>query len=314
MTRKHLSNALLTLFCLTFSGKITANDGPELAQKLDMQFRFDDRSDRDHRSQYRLRYYPSLTLSSNTKWSLNSFIVTGGAFSSSHNTLDDKSGDYLYARRLFVRYAFSGGKWEAGIIPTYKGRVSSSGLSKDGWIKGTRSVFALQDNSEIELVVGELNETDAKHALSKIHSTNYMELEYSAKMGQTHSYELSVERMLENNFARAEYRWQYAASHTLFIETVQPLTRSSAKYVVGLSGHLAIRDYSIKYFSHYSYVSEDFGARAELTEDFLGAGHGMSAEISGQIKHLQNAQWFLRADVVDSVSRLLSGIKVSFSQ
>ena len=39
------------------------------------------------------------------------------------------------------------GKTELGIIPTYKGRVSSTGLSKDGWITGIRHVRKLQNNT-----------------------------------------------------------------------------------------------------------------------------------------------------------------------
>ena len=73
-------------------------------------------------------------------------------------------------------------------------------------------------------------------------------------------------------------------------------------------------NYPLSYFSHYSYVSEGFGPRGELTEDFLGTGHGASAEISGDITLIDDTEWFIRADVVDSVSRLLAGIKVSFEQ
>ncbi|ANB20779.1 MULTISPECIES: hypothetical protein [Alteromonas] len=284
------------------------------SQKLDMQVRFDERSDRDHRSQYRMRYYPSLSLSSDDAWSLNSFVVTGQSFASSHNTFGSDTSDYLYARRLYLRYEFSDGKMEAGIIPTYKGRVSSSGLSKDGWIKGMRSVYALQKDSEIELVIGELDNTNANSAFDSFHQLNYVELEYSAKMGQTHSYELSVERMTDSNFIRGEYRWQYTPSHTLFVESVQQLSSSSSKFVIGLSGKTSMGNYPLSYFSHYSYVSEGFGPRAELTEDFLGTGHGASAEISGDITLIDDTEWFIRADVVDSVSRLLAGIKVSFEQ
>ena len=282
------------------------------SQKLDMQFRFDERSDRDHRNQYRMRYYPSLSLSSNDAWSLNSFVVTGQSFASSHNTFGSETSDHLYARRLFLRYEYEEGKIEAGVIPTYKGRVSSSGLSKDGWIKGVRSVYSLQEDSEIELVIGELDDTNANSALNKVHQLNYVELEYSAKMGQTHSYEISVERMTDSNFIRGEYRWQFTPSHTLFVESVQQLSSSSSKFVIGLSGNGRVGDYPLSYFSHYSYVSEGFGPRAELTEDFLGTGHGASAEISGGISLVDNTEWFIRADVVDSVSRLLAGIKISF--
>lgn len=311
--KRFINNLFIIALILLVSNQVMCEE-LQLSQKLDLQFRFDDRSDRDHRNQYRMRYYPSLSLTPDASWSLNSFIVTGQSFSSSHNTLGSDSNDYLYARRLFVRYAHDNGKVELGVIPTYKGRVSSSGLSKDGWIKGVRSVFSLKNSSEIEFVVGQLDNTLANKAIGSFHTPNYIELEYSAKMGQTHSYEFSLERMTNSNFLRAEYRWQFTRSNTVFFETIQTLSETNAKYVVGISGEGHIQDYPVSYFSHYSYVSEGFGPRAELTEDFLGTGHGISAEMSGAITLFDNTYWFVRADVVNSVSRLLSGVKVSFAQ
>ncbi len=82
----------------------------------------DNRSNRPSREQYRLRYYPSLAITS--AWSVNSFVVTGDDFSSSHNTFGSDNTDYLYARRLYLRHETDSGKTELGVIPTYKGRVA----------------------------------------------------------------------------------------------------------------------------------------------------------------------------------------------
>ena len=279
------------------------------AQKIDIQLRLDDRSSRDLRSQYRLRFYPSLHLSDG--WSLNGFIVTGDDFASSHNTLFDGSADYAYLRRFYLTKKSMWGKAEIGVIPTYKGRVSSTGLAKDGWIQGGRYVYNLPKNSAFEIVLGDLNQLNPNQALKFPNTLNYIEVEYSALVGSKHSYELSLEHMLQSDYARAEYRYQWLTESTLFIEWVQRLDIQRSKVVLGLSGQLNSKSQqSYEYFMYYSHVDVDFGQRAELTEDYLGSGHGISVELEGQL--VKQVDWFLRVDVVGNTERLLSGIKFSW--
>lgn len=304
--------ALLTiltacLFTTPVNGDVTYSDD------IDLQLRFDERSNRDHRTQYRLRYYPSVQLDNNNHWSLNGFIVTGDDFGASHNTLGNSTSDHLHLRRLYMRHTGTYGKTEFGVIPTYKGRVSSSGLSKDGWIEGARYVRQLADDDALELVVGQLDSTDPANALTLPDKLDYVELEYSARIGQAESFEVSIERMTGGNFVRGEYRWKFDDSHTVFIELVQRLDEDATKTVAGISGRWHAGKTPLRFFTHYSYVSEGFGPRAELTEDFLGTGHGFSGEIEGTLVSGWDLDWFLRIDVVDSVSRLLTGIKVAFS-
>jgi hypothetical protein len=275
-------------------------------QKLDVQFRFDDRSSSDIRNQYRVRFYPSINYGK--AWSLNSFVVTGDDFDSSYNTLFDDSNEYIYVRRAFLRHVSSFGKTELGIIPTYKGRVSATGLSKDGWIGGIRNVTEFGQNSAFEVVVGELNNYNARDAIFTPSIIDYIELEYSAGIGNTHSYEISAERMVDANYVRAEYRYRYNAAFTVFIESILRLDEFHNKVVTGVSG----ANNSLDYYLYYSYVSSHFGERAELTEDFLGYGHGFSAEIGGELSHFKHTDWFIRFDVVDSVHRFMSGVSVSF--
>ncbi|MDY6975091.1 MAG: hypothetical protein SVW51_02565, partial [Pseudomonadota bacterium] len=264
--------------------------------------------------QYRLRYYPSVALTS--AWSLNSFVVTGDDFSSSHNTFGSDNTDYLYARRLYLRHENDYGKTELGVIPTYKGRVSSTGLSKDGWITGIRHVRQLANDTAIEVVTGQLANADASEAFDIGGEDTYFEVEYSAKMGQRHSYEASFEKMLGGTFARGEYRFRVNEEDTAFVELVQRIDENAAKIVVGTSGEFAASafntSYPVEYFAYYSYINNNFGERAELIEDFLGTGHGGSLEFSGVLSEKNDVEWFVRADVVDSVSRLLAGIKLSF--
>lgn len=287
---------------------------PSFSHKLDVQIRYDDRSNRPSREQYRLRYYPSIALSPSL--SVHSFIVTGEDFSSSHNTFGSDTTDYLYPRRLYVRHKNDFGKTEVGVIPTYKGRVSSTGLSKDGWITGVRHVRQLKNDTAIEIVVGQLVNAQANEAFNIGEEDDYFEIEYSAKMGQRHSYEASFEKMLNGTFVRAEYRFRINDEDTAFVELVQRTDESAAKFVVGTSGELATgvlnTSYPIEYFAYYSYIDSRFGERAELIEDFLGTGHGGSLEFSGVLSKKHDVEWFVRTDFVESVSRLLAGIKLSF--
>lgn len=305
-------NPFLLWLALISTFLFTAPQGQsvEFNQRLDSQFRFDDRSNRDFRTQYRFRYRAALHTSALPEWSMHSFVITGDRFSNSHNTFDSGNTDRLYIRRLFIRRALANGKVEAGVIPTYKGRVSSSGLSSHGWIKGIRGVTTLGGNDAIELVVGQLDDIQAKRALRLPTHLNYAELEYSANMGEKTSFEISLEYMTNHSYLRGEYRWKRDDHHTFFVEGIRQNGSSSTKVVAGASGEWYVDNYPIEYFSHYSYVSSAFGPRAELTEDFLGTGHGFSAEFSGAIPRVGRLKWFVRYDVADSVSRLLAGFKI----
>ncbi|OFA30421.1 hypothetical protein BAE46_11810 [Glaciecola punicea] len=295
---------LSTVLILVNVGSVSAQS---FSQKLDVQLRADDRSSREIRYQYRVRYRPQISF--NDTWSVNAFAVTGDEFGSSHNTLNDSSADHLYVRRVFGRHQGDYGKTEFGIIPTYKGRVSSSGLSKYGWIKGVRHVRAIGDNN-LEIVVGQLTSLDPARALNAPDEFDYVEVEYSVQINDIWSYELSAERMKNENFLRTELRYQYNNNITLFGEVVGRLDSAKTKAVLGGEGEFSISEYSVEYFAHYSYVSENFGLRAELTEDFLGTGHGFSGELSGALASTQ-FDWFVRYDAVKDRTRLLAGLKWS---
>lgn len=277
-------------------------------QRLDFQTRFDQRSDRDNRWQYRIRYYPKLNLTDDDTWSLNSMVVTGDDFSSSHNSLDG-STNYLYARRLFVRKQYDWGKTEVGGLPTYKGRVSLSGLSKDGWIFGARQVVQLDDDTAFEVVAGYLDSLDPAHALDWPDELNYLEVEYSHGIDAHHSMELGFERMLEGSFVRGEYRYDFADKRALTFELIQRLDTSQNKVVIGFEGP-QLWGTNIQYEIYYAYNSNSFGPRAELTEDFIGEGHNMSLELGSGIDFLPKTDWFVRYDWVEGTNRLLTGLVI----
>jgi hypothetical protein len=284
----------------------------EISANIESEVRFDDRSNRDDRYQYRLRFSPQLDFTRLPDWSMHAFVATGDEFSSSHNTLFDGSSDNLYVRRLFVRHSGASSSTELGIIPTFKGRVSSTGLAKDGWIAGVRHV-ALLANSKLEWVVGQLNNTQAANALNLPNELDYFELEFSSANQQAFNYELSLERMLGANFARAELRYTFSDSNHYAFEIIDKLDDDKLKVIISTERQLSLFSQAIDFFAYYSYVDEAFGPRAELTEDFLATGHGLAIEFDGQLAASKNLAWFAKFEVYEHNTRFQLGIKQRFT-
>ncbi|PKI01781.1 hypothetical protein [Glaciecola sp. 33A] len=280
--------------------------------KVQTQVRFDDRSNREHRFQYRVRAYSSFHIP-NSRWRINAFGVTGNEFSSSYNTIDSDISNHFNLRRIYFKHTGAlGSKTEIGVIPTYKGRVSSSGLAKDGWIKGARHVYAYSAKAKFEIVLGELEEDTAKTALDAFKKLNYVELEMSSYINDVSSYEISLERMTQANFVRAEYRLFLEHSPIYSVELISRVSTSKTKIVIGIEDSLTLFGKDAGYYAYYSYVSDNFGARAELTEDFITTGHGLSIESDIALLNLKNWKAFARLDLFDQNSRFILGVGYTF--
>lgn len=299
---------LFGILILVFASPVHA---AELQAKLDTQLRFDDRSGRDERYQYRVRFYPSLIFDKQKYWSINAFVATGDDFSSSHNTLDDSQADLFYVRRLFLRHENANGKTEIGILPTFKGRVSSTGLSKDGWIAGLRHVADLS-YGKFEVVLGELTDTRASHALHTPDDLNYVELEYSGNLSQHTSIEMSLERLLSSNFVTGEVRYQTSSDVTYAAELIDKVDTDDFKFVASAETTFDVYQQELEVFAYYSFVSDEFGDRAELTEDFLATGHGVAIEVSSSLKFAP-LEWFGKFEAFEGNTRIQLGIKYSLA-
>lgn len=288
----------------------------ELQAKLDTQLRFDDRSGRHERYQYRVRFYPSIILDDDKMWSFNAFAATGDDFSSSHNTLDDGKADLFYLRRAYLRHENDQGKTEIGILPTYKGRVSSTGLSKDGWIAGIRHV-ANFSYGKFEVVLGELGDNRASRALDVSDDLNYVELEYSGKLSQQMSIEFSFERLLSSNFVTGEVRYQTVSEVTYAAELIDKAGTNDFKFVASTEKTFDGYSQEWEVFAYYSYVSDNFGARAELTEDFLATGHGVAIELESSFSfaspQLVPLNWFAKFEAFEGNTRVQLGFKYGLS-
>lgn len=293
-----MSHTLLGLILVIMSHSALASG---FSHKVDLSARFDARHDKAPRYQYRVRWYPAFAFDSH--WSLQGFVVTGDSFSSSHNTFGDRA-DHIALRRLYLRYQTANGKTEIGVIPTYKGKVSSTGLSKDGWITGIRQVMALGDGDQLEWVIGELDELDNPGIQGRIDSLNYLEVEYSAKVSDAFSYELGLERILDANYLRSEVRYQ-PDQVEYSLELVNRLANQRWKVVAGLTDQWR----GIDYFAYYSYVNPEFGQRAELIEDFIDYGHSAALELEGDISSVPGLSWFNKWVLQEGTSRFQLGIK-----
>lgn len=301
-----LLKGTVTLVLALITSLSIANEA--ISYKVQAQLRFDERSNRDHRFQYRIRAFSAYDIP-NSNWSINAFAVTGDEFSSSYNTIDSEVADHFYLRRLYARFTGeSGTKTEIGVIPTYKGRVSSSGLAKDGWIKGARQVYAYSPKTKFEVVLGELQDDDAKTSLNVLKKLNYVELEVSSSIDDISSYEFSLERMIDDNFVRGEYRLFFADSPIYSFEVISRLSSSKTKVVIGVEDSFAIFSKDFEYYAYYSYVSDDFGPRAELTEDFITTGHGLSIEADTALFNSKNWKGFARFDLFEGNSRFILGV------
>lgn len=307
-----LNTRLLFLVMTVFFQAPVWSKAP-LQVKGDINLRVDHRTLTHNRYQYRLRQFIQQPLENN--WSAHGFISTGNRFSSSHNTLSHSSNQKLNLRRLYLRHQDESGKTELGVIPTYKGRVSSTGLSKHGWISGVRQVFQRQ-SGQIEWVGGYL----ADHApgiFRQLKGPNYFEVEYSSHFADNWSFEVAAEHMVSDNFIRGEVRYMRAPQMYYSFEVVHRPDNNQSKLVLSAElptpelSHSALFSNS-KLFAYYSYVGQEFGARAALTEDFIGFGHGLSLELKGNVSLVKDLGWFLKSEFYSKQNRYQAGLKYRF--
>jgi hypothetical protein len=278
----------------------------EFKNKFDLSTRYDNRTDRPSREQYRVRLYSGYHF--DNTWSVHGFAITGDEFSSSYNTFGEENDFNI--RRLYVRHQEGPYKSEFGVIPTYKGRVSSTGLSKDGWIAGGRFVNYFDTIGTVELVVGEISNIESPDAIGFIRKVNYVELELTSEINQSWDYELGLDRILDGNFARAEVRYKPDNKSNIALEIINRLDNSSSSAILSHSNTIHILGYPLELFVFYSYVSNEFGPRAELTEDFINTGNAIQLELEGKI--IDNLEWFLKAGSYEEQDRFQLGVTFKF--
>ena len=306
MVRKTSSNTVFIWLIALFFISLANSGAATQMWEAKVHVRHDKREVRDDRQQYRLQLKTQFEINEN--WWLHGYAATGDRFNNSYNTVDENQTFAI--RRIFGRYKKGDTRVEFGVIPTYKADVSSTGLSKYGWIKGARYTQHFASKHTFEWVAGELTLESANHALSLPHSLNYGEFEVSSDWNDWLSTELSLEHMTGDPFVRGEVRIKHDGKTNL-IEYINKIGSDEFKVVVGQKGEVHLFNYPISYFFHYSYVDPELGPRAELTEDFLGTGNALSLENKGKILQ-SKAQWFTRVDWVDGNYRWLVGLSASF--
>lgn len=292
---------LLVIACLAHSGTVFA----EAELEGDLAIRFDKTRDRRERFQYRLRLDPVYEASS--RWSVHAFVATGDLFPSAFNTIG-RNDDEIHVRRLFARYAVGDSKIEMGVIPPFKGRVSSTGLSDEGWIRGVRGVLAIGPG-RLEVVAGQLDDLRASRALGLLEHVNYGEVEYSGVLTGDLSFELAVDYMLEDAFLRGEIRYDTGFAGTLAAEFIHNIDQNDDKIVLSVDKSFEFRKGTLDWFTYYAYAGNDFGGRALLTEDFLELGHALSTQLSSAFANRERLSWFLELQFYEGRSRGMLGLE-----
>lgn len=280
-----------------------------LSYKGDVKLRLDHRTQSDSRYQYRLRFYPKWQLDQN--WSALALASTGSGFASSHNTINASSNQKFNLRRLYLRHQNQKGKTEVGVIPTYKGRVSSTGLSKDGWITGVRNVSRLPQG-ELEWVVGELDDDVEPGIFRRLDKLNYAEVEYSHRFSALWSAELAWDHMLDDNFVRGEVRYQSQSQRAYALELINNLNNHKFKLVASVEQQHQLYGYGFESFAYYTYARSDFGQRAELTEDFVDFGHAFVLELKGKLSEHYPLSWFSKSEFYQQQNRYQVGLQYKF--
>lgn len=288
---------------LLFSTTIMA----ELENRGNIALRYDIRENISPRWQYQLRGYTKINFSK--PWSLNSFVSSGCSFDSGYNEIYPENNDCLRVRRLYLKHKNDKGKLEIGVIPPYKGKVSSTGLAKDGWISGTRWVTNT-NVGQYEAVLGEVNNIDSPNAFQSISEFNYFEFEFSSVKFGSNSFEIATERILKENYIRGELRYFFNSGHQIAAELINTLGEDSYKSVLSHKTNLSLGNYPIELFSFFSYVDKNFGQRAELTEDFVNFGKSIVSEAEGRL--FKTLDWFLKLESGEIQSRAQIGFKNTF--
>lgn len=279
----------------------------DMAARFDDIERYDSAEGRGSRKQYRLRFRPEFAFSE--RWSGHAFIATGNDFGSAYNTIDDND-DEIHVRHLFVRLEDDWGKFEAGVIPPYKGRVSSTGLSAEGWLQGLRGVMNVR-SGRLELVLGQLDDLRASRAMSLPEELDYVELEYSGRLTDTWTYEAASDYMLDDAFVRGEFRYSPSSDKAYAAEIIANVSERGVKVVLSAERTLRVGDAEVEWFGYYAYAGEKFGLRAALTEDFLEFGHAIATEFSSPFPGSDRFEWFAKVEVYEDAVRANFGIELS---
>jgi hypothetical protein len=199
-------------------------------------------------------------------------------------------------------------------------------LSKDGWVAGLRHV-ANVSHGKFEVVLGELADTRASRALNPPDNLNYIELEYSGNLSQQTRLELSFERLLSSNFVTGEVRYQTETGVTFAAELIDKVDTHDFKFVASTEKTFQVYSQEWDVFAYYSYVSDNFGARAALTEDFLAMGHGVAIELESSFNFASSyaslfippsapqftpLNWFAKFEAFEGNTRVQLGVKYGF--
>ena len=250
------------------------------ATRYDLQFLRDNIEYQKKRIQYQVSAYYDVVLLRNQSighFHLKGLMGTGESYTSQWNTLynfidHQVENQFLNMRQIFLAWIYHDWRWEIGVIPPVKGKVSNTSLDKDGWIRGTRIVAPLP-KGELELVTGAVDHLEASNAFQLWESWNYHELEWTQGWFENWRSEAGYVSLNSQNYVRAEARWIYQTISKMTVELANEVLHniSTSSWAFDVSASLKISDW--KLIGEYSHVPETFGLLGELSNDFFTLGH-----------------------------------------
>ena len=118
--------------------------------------------------------------------------------------------------------------------------------------------------------------------------------------------------MLGENYVRTELRLTTRSEYSWSAEIVHAFQSNSTKSTVSFLVPFSFAHGQLEWFTYYSYVPGEFGARAILTEDFLGFDHALGTQFEYRHAMLERVKWFAEFETGDARDRVKLGFELDF--
>ena len=275
---------------------------------------------RKNRLQYQTSLYYKVKVFKGSNighFNLKGLIGTGESYTSQWNTgydliQDEIDDQFINMRQIFIEWSQQGWRWEMGVIPPVKGKVSNTSLDKDGWIRGTRLVIPLLGQGELELVTGAIDHLRDANAFQLWESWNYYEIEWTQHWMEHWRSEAGYVQLNQQEYLRAEGRWKGTLS-SFHLELAGEILRNvtTPTWAYDLSATLKMGDLTI--VGEYSNVPTTFGLLGELSNDFFTLGHLGMLALKGALIKKAGVHWFTKTYLGEEMFRAMAGLGIRFN-
>ena len=288
--------------------------------RYDQQFVRNDYTVQKNRMQYQASvYYNTLLLSAQNFGHLNlrGIIGTGDSYTSQWNTaysFIDQAPDeqYINMRQIFFEWGIKKWRWEIGVIPPVKGKVSNTSLDKDGWIRGSRVVMPVVQQSELELVSGAVDHLEDPNAFQLWDEWNYHELEWTHHWSTHWRSEMGYVLLDQQHYGRSELRWKWKVNPKVYLEIAGELLRNVSNSIWAFDVSALLKFSEISMVAEYSDVPDTFGLLGALSNDFFTLGRLGMLSLKGPLFKKIGLSWFSKSYLGVEQVRVTVGVGFRF--